>query len=74
LVQIDHTLADVMIVSASDRQPLERPWLTLAIDVATRMVAGFYKSLDPPSALSVALTLSHSVLPKMHIFKPEGWT
>ena len=47
LVQIDHTLADVVVVSAVDRHPLSRPWLTLAVDVATRIVAGFYLSLDP---------------------------
>jgi putative transposase len=64
LVQVDHTLADVMVVSQQDRQPLQRPWLTLAIDVATRMVTGLHLSLDPPSALSVALVLSHAVLPK----------
>jgi putative transposase len=58
LVQIDHTLADVIVVASSDRQPLQRPWLTLAIDVATRVVAGFHLSLQPPSALSVALALS----------------
>jgi putative transposase len=33
LVQIDHTLADVVLVSSEGRRPLKRPWLTLAIDV-----------------------------------------
>ena len=55
LVQVDHTLADIMVVSAIDRRPLDRPWLTLAIDVATRVVTGFHLSLEPPSALGVAL-------------------
>jgi len=64
LVQIDHTLADVIVVSETDRGPLGRPWLTLAIDVATRMVAGFYLSLEAPSALSVAMVVSHATLPK----------
>jgi putative transposase len=72
LVQIDHTLADVMVVSSRDRRPLKRPWLTLAIDVATRMVAGFYLSLDAPSALSVALVLTHAVLPKDTAPRDEG--
>ena len=53
LVQIDHTLADVIVVAENNRLPIGRPWLTLAIDIATRMVAGFYLSLDPPSVLSV---------------------
>jgi putative transposase len=64
LVQIGHTLADVIVVSSKDRRPLRRPWSTLAIDVATRMVVGFHISLEAPSALSVALVLSHAVLPK----------
>jgi len=72
LVQIDHTLADVIVVSSTDRRPLARPWLTLAIDVATRMVTGFHLSLEPPSALTVALALSHAVLPKEEYLQGRG--
>lgn len=64
VIQIDHTLVDVIIVDRAYRQPLQRPWLTLAIDVASRMVAGFYLTLEPPSALSVALVIQHLVQPK----------
>ena len=64
LVQIDHTLADVIVVDQEHRLPIGRPWLTLAIDVASRMVAGFSVSLDPPSTLSVSLVITHAVLPK----------
>jgi len=55
VVQIDHTLVDVVVVDELERLPLRRPWLTLAIDVASRMVNGFYVSLERPSILSVAL-------------------
>jgi len=64
LVQIDHTLVDVILVDDIERMPIGRPWLTLAIDVGTGMVAGFSISLDPPSSLSVALAISHLCLPK----------
>jgi putative transposase len=64
LVQIDHTLADVIVVDQEHRLPIGRPWLTLAIDLASRMVAGFYVSLEAPSALSVSLVVTHAVLPK----------
>lgn len=64
VVQIDHTLVDLFVVDAQQRQPLQRPWLTLAIDVASRMVAGFYLSLEAPSTTSVALAIQHLVLPK----------
>lgn len=64
VVQIDHTLVDAILVDRENRQPIGRPWLTLAIDVHTRMVAGFLLSLEPPQATSVALCLAHAVLPK----------
>jgi putative transposase len=64
LVQIDHTLVDVIVVDSVRRAPIQRPWLTLAIDVCSRCVAGLYLSLEPPSATSVALCIAHAVLPK----------
>ena len=64
VVQIDHTLADVIVVDRQYRKPLQRPWLTLAIDVASRMVAGFYLALEAPSTVSVALAIQHCVQPK----------
>lgn len=64
IVQIDHTLVDLFIVDAVHRRPLQRPWLTLAIDIASRMVAGFYLTLENPSAASVALCVQHMVMPK----------
>jgi putative transposase len=64
VVQIDHTKVDVFVVDSVHREPIGRPWLTLAIDVASRMVAGFYVSLEAPSSTSVALAIQHLVLPK----------
>jgi len=68
VVQIDHTLVDVMLVDSLTREPIKRPWLTLAIDVHTRYVLGFSLSLDPPSAISVA-----SVLPMPPSPRNTGW-
>jgi putative transposase len=64
VVQIDHTLVDVIVVDRENRQPIGRPWLTLAVDITTRMVAGFHVSLWAPSTLSVCLALTHAVLSK----------
>lgn len=64
VVQIDYTPVDVIVVDEAHRLPIGRPWLTLAIDVATRVVVGFYVSLEAPSSTSVALCLTQSVLPK----------
>jgi putative transposase len=64
LFQIDHTWMDIIVVDEVERKPLGRPWLTVVIDVATRMIAGYYLSFDHPSSSSVALALSRAVLPK----------
>jgi putative transposase len=64
-VEIDHTPLDVM---ARSDDPLckyvARPWLTIAIDVYTRCVLGVHIGFEHPSILSVALCLTHAVLPK----------
>ncbi len=57
-VQIDHTPVDVIIVDPIDRLPIGRPWLTVAIDVFSRCLAGFHLSLDAPSATGVGLCLT----------------
>jgi len=64
LLQIDHTLVDVIVVDREHRLAIGRPWLTLAIDITTRSVVGFSVSLEAPSSLSVSLVLTHAVLPK----------
>jgi putative transposase len=64
VVQIDHTKADVFVVDEETRQPLGRPWLTLAMDVCSRMVTGFYLTMEAPSRLSTSLCLLHSVFDK----------
>lgn len=65
--QIDHTPLDLVIVDDVHRRHIGRPWLTLAIDVYSRCVAGFYLSLDPPSEVSVGMCLVNAMLPK------DGW-
>lgn len=64
LVQIDHCKVDCEVVDEKFRKAIARPWLTTAIDVYTRVVIGFYLSLDAPSALSNAMCMIHAVLPK----------
>lgn len=66
VVQIDHTKVDVIVVDEAHRLPIGRPFLTLAIDVASKMVTGFVMSLDPPSALSAGLCIAHAVMRKEH--------
>ncbi|EJA0941205.1 hypothetical protein MRR93_003780 [Escherichia coli] len=49
-MQIDHTVIDLSVVDDRDRQPIGRPYLTLAIDVFTRCVLGMVVTLEAPSA------------------------
>ncbi len=67
VVQIDHTRLDIVLVDERFRLPLRRPFLTLALDVYSRMVVGFYVSFDTPGALGTGLCIARSILPK------EGW-
>jgi putative transposase len=64
VVQIDHTKFDIMLVDDIHRLCIGRPWVTLAIDVFSRMVIGIYISLDPPNSMSVGLCIAHAILPK----------
>ena len=63
-VQIDHTPVDIILVDDEHRRPIGRPWLTVAIDVYSRMITGFLLSLDAPSETSVALCVAQALLPK----------
>lgn len=67
VIQIDHTPMDVIVVDDVHREPIGRPFLTLAIDVCTRCVTGYYIGLEAPNENSVAMCIAHSILPK------EAW-
>lgn len=72
VVQIDHTKADVFVVDEETRQPIGRPWLTLAMDVCSRMVTGLYLTMEAPSRLSTSLCLLHSVFDKSAWLRERG--
>ncbi|NPA40133.1 MAG: transposase family protein, partial [Thermodesulfobacteria bacterium] len=52
-------------------KPVGRPWITVALDVYSRMVYGFYLSLNAPSFFSVAQTLLMGIQPKSYYL--EKW-
>ncbi|MFM0116853.1 Mu transposase C-terminal domain-containing protein [Paraburkholderia nemoris] len=64
IVQVDHTQADVVLVSEYDRRVIGRPWLTIALDVATRCVLSFYVGMERPGAATVGLLLTRAALSK----------
>jgi len=57
VVQIDHTPLDIIVVDKIHRKPLGRPYLTLAIDTYSRMIAGIYISLQAPGYFNVSQCL-----------------
>lgn len=72
VVQIDHTPVDLILVDSQHRKPIGRPYLTLAIDVYSRVITGYYLSLDEPSATSVAMCVARSILPKDDLLHQFG--
>ena len=66
MYQMDHTPMDVIVVDEDDRHAVGRPTLTMIIDVFSRMVAGFYISFEPPSALAAGMCMAHALLPKQN--------
>lgn len=77
VVQIDHTEADIVLVDKRFRLPMGRPWITLAIDVFSRVVVGFHVSMERPNAfaagacISQAMLLKHEVLARLEV--PGEW-
>lgn len=63
-VQIDHCYLDIILVDEIKRKPFKRPILTLALDVYSRMVVGFYLSFDPPGELGTGICIGNSILTK----------
>lgn len=67
VVEIDHTVADLFVVSDGLRIPIGRPTIALAVDRCTRMPFGLYIGFEPPSVLTVMQCLKNGILPKTYI-------
>jgi len=64
IVQIDHTNVDLILVDDESREPIGRPYITIATDIYSRMIVGYYLSLNPPSSVSVAMCITNMAIPK----------
>ncbi|HEX9963839.1 MAG TPA: Mu transposase C-terminal domain-containing protein [Allosphingosinicella sp.] len=67
LIEIDHTVADLFVVSDGMRIPIGRPTIAMAVDRCTRMPFGLYIGFEPPSVLTVMQCLKNGILPKTYI-------
>lgn len=72
VIQIDHTFLDVMLVDEEHRMAIGRPWITVAIDVYSRMVVGYYVSFDPPGALGTGICIANAILSKDRFLAKYG--
>ena len=70
--EMDHGYLDVLILDPVYREEIGRPWLTLLIDCCTRMVMGFYLSLDFPSAASAGMCVANAICMKEKYLKEIG--
>lgn len=72
IVQIDHTEVDIILVDEANRKPIGRPWISVAIDVYSRMIAGLYLSFEKPSSAAVGMCISHAISPKREYLAELG--
>lgn len=63
-VEIDHTQLDLICTADESGLIVGRPYLTVLIDVASRMVLGAWISFRPPNTATVLRALKHAILPK----------
>ena len=66
-VEIDHTPLDIQVVDDRTQMILGRPWITIMIDVYSRMVIGLFITFRKPSAESVLRCLKNAIAPKTYV-------
>lgn len=72
LVQIDHTPLDLDLVDEENREPIGRAYLTLGIDVFSRMIMGFYISYEPVSFFNTGQCILNMIMPKDDFLKQQN--
>ncbi|WAH37434.1 Mu transposase C-terminal domain-containing protein [Alicyclobacillus dauci] len=61
IVELDHTELDLDILDGNTGYVIGRPWITLGIDVFSRMIWCLYVSFEPPSANVVRKAIEHGI-------------
>ena len=72
VVMADHSWVDLDIVDDHERLSIGRPTITFIIDAYSRVITGFYISLEKPSATVVGLCIAMSVAPKERYLQDLG--
>lgn len=68
-VQIDHTLVNLVGVNRINGLPVGCPWVSMAIDEASKAVLGLMLGYEVPSTASLAKFMNHMVHPKDDLLK-----
>lgn len=71
LYEIDATVADIYLVSRYDRKPIGRPYVYMAIDVASRLITGIYVGLEGGSN-AVLSCISNAAIDKVEFCQQYG--
>lgn len=72
--EIDATIADIYLVSDSDRANIiGRPTIYMVIDVFSRMVAGFYVGFENASYVAAMQSLATAITDKVEFCKELGF-
>jgi len=75
-IEIDHCLADIIVVDEMSGRPIGRPWFTAALDRASKMILGCHLSFEVPSYASLQRCLGHAFWPKdlsQFDYLENGW-
>jgi putative transposase len=72
VIQIDETPLDIIVVDEVYRQSIGRPYITVAEDIYSRVVYGFYISVEHPSFFTAGQCIYIGALPKQGFLKKTG--
>lgn len=71
-VEIDHTIADIMLVDDETGEVIGRPWVTVVLDIYSRAVLGFFASFQAPGCFGTGVALVNAMLPKDRLLIEYG--
>ena len=72
VVQIDHWKADIEVLSEDRTEVIGRVWITLAIDVFSRMVFGMHVGFDAPSTMTFGMAMINGMTSKDAVAREHG--
>lgn len=66
--QIDHTVGDIFVVHKERKFVIGRPYITIVIDVFSRLILAIVVGFTPPSRSTVFQSLKEAFSPKSHVY------